>query len=86
MKERAAESALPLCLVHEAEQEYDEMPRVLDFTQPHALRTEAEYDAAAREIDALLDEDPAPGSAAHDRLEFLGSENSAIYSASRRTS
>lgn len=43
----------------------------LDFTTPHVLRTEAEYDAAAREIDVLLERHPRPGSTEHDRLEFL---------------
>ena len=47
------------------------MPTVLDFTKPRVLRTEAEYDAAVAEIDALLDADPVEGSEAHDRLEFL---------------
>lgn len=43
----------------------------LDFTKPHVLRTEEEYDAAAVEIDALLDADPAPGTEEYERLEFL---------------
>ena len=47
------------------------MAEVLDFTQPHLLRNEEEYDAAVAEIDALLDTDPPPGSEAYDRLEFL---------------
>lgn len=47
------------------------MPTVLDFTKPRVLRTEAEYEAAVAEIDALLDADPAEGSEAYDRLEFL---------------
>jgi HTH-type transcriptional regulator / antitoxin HigA len=47
------------------------MPTVLDFTKPRVLKTEAEYEAAVAEIDALLDADPAEGSEAYDRLEFL---------------
>lgn len=47
------------------------MPAVLDFTKPHVLRTEEEYDAAVGEIEALLDLDPEPGSGAYERLEFL---------------
>lgn len=43
----------------------------LDFTKPHVLRNEAEYDAAVREIDGLLDADPQPGSDEYERLEFL---------------
>ena len=43
----------------------------LDFSRPHVLRGEAEYDAAVREIDGLLDADPEPGSEAYERLEFL---------------
>jgi HTH-type transcriptional regulator/antitoxin HigA len=44
---------------------------VLDFTQPHLLRSEAEYNAAVTEVDSLLDDDPAPGTAEYERLEFL---------------
>jgi HTH-type transcriptional regulator / antitoxin HigA len=47
------------------------MPTILDFTKPRVLRTESEYEAAVAEIDALLDADPAEGSEAYDRLEFL---------------
>jgi HTH-type transcriptional regulator/antitoxin HigA len=47
------------------------MPITLDFSKPRVLRTEAEYEAAAAEIDALLDGDPVEGSEAYDRLEFL---------------
>ena len=43
----------------------------LDFRKPHVLRNDKEYRTAVREIDALLDADPAPGSEAYDRLEFL---------------
>lgn len=44
---------------------------LLDFTTPHVLRNEAEYDAAVAEIDALLDLDPPAGSVEYERLEFL---------------
>jgi HTH-type transcriptional regulator / antitoxin HigA len=47
------------------------METLLDFSKPHVLRTEAEYEAAVREIERLLDEDPAPGTEGYDRLEFL---------------
>ncbi len=47
------------------------MAMLLDFTKPHVLRNEAEYDTAVREIDDLLDADPEPGSEAYERLEFL---------------
>ena len=43
----------------------------LDFTKPHVLRDETEYQAAVAEIDRLLDADPEPASEAYDRLEFL---------------
>jgi len=47
------------------------MDALLDFTEPHVLRDEEEYNAAILEIERLLDEDPAPGSTAYERLEFL---------------
>lgn len=47
------------------------MTGVLDFTKPHVLRNEEEYDTAVAEIDTLLDADPQPGSEEYDRLEFL---------------
>ncbi len=47
------------------------LPVKLDFRKPHVLRTAGEYDAAMREIHALLDRDVKPGTEAHDRLEFL---------------
>ncbi|ETX01590.1 MAG: hypothetical protein ETSY1_06820 [Candidatus Entotheonella factor] len=47
------------------------MAEQLDFTKPHVLRDEAEYQAAVAEIDRLLDEEPEPNSEACDRLEFL---------------
>lgn len=44
---------------------------LLDFSKPHVLRSEAEYDAAIAEIERLLDEDVEAGSEGYDRLEFL---------------
>ncbi|HEY7712091.1 MAG TPA: helix-turn-helix domain-containing protein [Candidatus Entotheonella sp.] len=47
------------------------MAERLDFTKPHVLRDETEYQAAVDEIDHLLDADPEPTSEAYERLEFL---------------
>ena len=47
------------------------MVGVLDFTKPHVLRNEEEYNTAVAEIDDLLDIDPQSGSEEYDRLEFL---------------
>lgn len=47
------------------------MTRLLDFSTPHVLRDEAEYERAIAEIDALLDADPGAGTADFERLEFL---------------
>lgn len=44
---------------------------VLDFSKPHVLKNEAEYEAAIAEIGRLLDEDVEPGNEGYDRLEFL---------------
>lgn len=44
---------------------------LLDFSKPHLLRSEAEYEAAIAEIERLLDEDVEVGSEGYDRLEFL---------------
>jgi len=44
---------------------------LLDFSKPHVLRSEEEYEAAVAEIERLLDEDVALGSEGYDRLEFL---------------
>lgn len=44
---------------------------LLDFSKPHVLKSEAEYDAAISEIEHLLDEDVEVGSEGYDRLEFL---------------
>jgi HTH-type transcriptional regulator / antitoxin HigA len=47
------------------------MAQLLDFSKPHLLRNESEYNLAIEEIDQLLDADPPNGSAEYDRLEFL---------------
>lgn len=47
------------------------MAAKLDFSNPHVIRNEDEYDLFVGEIDRLLDADPAPGSADADRLELL---------------
>jgi len=47
------------------------MSTLLDFSKPHVLRSDEEYEAAVAEIDALLDRDIVPGSEEEDRLEFL---------------
>jgi HTH-type transcriptional regulator/antitoxin HigA len=44
---------------------------LLDFSKPHVLRSEAEYDAAIAEIHRLLDQDVEAGSEGYDQLEFL---------------
>ena len=47
------------------------LTNALDFSTPHVLRNEREYDAAVAEIDALLDQNPARGTIEYDRLELL---------------
>jgi HTH-type transcriptional regulator/antitoxin HigA len=47
------------------------MTTVLDFSKPHVLRSDEEYEAAVAEIDALLERDIVPGSEEDERLEFL---------------
>jgi HTH-type transcriptional regulator / antitoxin HigA len=47
------------------------MNAILDFTKPHLLRDQKEFDAAVEEIDRLLESDLQPGSEGYDRLEFL---------------
>lgn len=44
---------------------------LLDFSKPHVLRSDAEYQAALAEIGQLLDAEVMPGSEGYDRLEFL---------------
>ncbi|HUE87616.1 MAG TPA: helix-turn-helix domain-containing protein [Vicinamibacterales bacterium] len=47
------------------------MAAVLDFTKPHILRNEEEYESAIVEIERLLDENVEADSEGYDRLEFL---------------
>lgn len=47
------------------------MAVTLDFTTPHVLRDEREYEAALSEIERLLDADVERGTEGYDRLEFL---------------
>lgn len=47
------------------------MATVLDFSKPHVLRNDAEYEAAIAEIERLVDEDVEVGTEGCDRLEFL---------------
>ena len=44
---------------------------LLDFSKPHVLKDEMEYEAAVAEIERLLDEEVEPASERYDRLEFL---------------
>lgn len=39
--------------------------------KPHTLRSDAEYDAAEKRIDELLDMDPDPGTPEHEELDML---------------
>src|SRR3954464_10015844 len=43
----------------------------LDFSTPHLIRTNAEYDEVVAELNRLLDENPHEGSAADETIEFL---------------
>lgn len=47
------------------------MKTVLDFSSPHVLRSQGDYDGAVAEIDRLLDLDPQPSTPEYDRLELL---------------
>ena len=47
------------------------MTSMLDFSRPHLLRDDEEYDAAVAEVDTLLDLDPERGPEDFERLEFL---------------
>ncbi len=47
------------------------MSTVLDFSKPHVLKSDVEYDAAIAEIERLVDADVEAGSEGYDRLEFL---------------
>ena len=44
---------------------------LLDFSRPHVLKNDGEYEAAIAEIERLVDEDVEAGSDDYDRLEFL---------------
>ena len=44
---------------------------LLDFSKPHVLKNDTEYEAAVAEIQRLLDEEVDPPSEGYDRLEFL---------------
>jgi HTH-type transcriptional regulator/antitoxin HigA len=44
---------------------------LLDFSRPHVLRTEAEYDAAVERMDELLDAGVEEGSEDYELLKFL---------------
>ena len=44
---------------------------LLDFSRPHVLRNDEEYEAAIAEIERLVDEDVEAGSDGYDQLEFL---------------
>jgi HTH-type transcriptional regulator/antitoxin HigA len=48
-----------------------ELAMSLDSSDTQALSSEEEYKAAVREVDALLDLDPQPGSEEFERLEFF---------------
>jgi len=43
----------------------------LDFTKPHLLRNEAEYEAALAEAERLMHTKPRKGTDADERIEFL---------------
>ena len=44
---------------------------LLDFSKPHVLKNDTEYEAAITEIERLLDKEVEPDSEGYDRLEFL---------------
>ena len=44
---------------------------LLDFSRPHVLKNDEEYEAAIAEIERLVDEDVEAGSDGYDQLEFL---------------
>lgn len=47
------------------------MANVLDFRRPHLLRNDVEYEAALKEVEALMEKELAPGTPDYERLEFL---------------
>lgn len=44
---------------------------ILDFSRPHVLRDEREYEAAVAELDALAYANPGEGTDEYDRMVFL---------------
>lgn len=44
---------------------------LLDFSKPHVLKNDTEYEAAITEIERLLDEEVERASEGYDQLEFL---------------
>lgn len=44
---------------------------ILDFSRPHVLRDEREYEAAVAELDALAFANPGEGTDEYDRMVFL---------------
>jgi HTH-type transcriptional regulator/antitoxin HigA len=44
---------------------------VLDFSTPHLIRNDVEYDAVVAEVNRLLDENPREGGRADEMIEFL---------------
>lgn len=44
---------------------------ILDFRRPHLLRNDLEYETALAEVEHLMEEAPAVGTPAYERLEFL---------------
>jgi len=47
------------------------MTAALDFSTPHLIRNDDEYDEVVAELNRLLDEHPVEGSSADERIEFL---------------
>lgn len=47
------------------------MTTALDFSTPHLIRNEKEYDVVVAELHRLLDKHPKEGSRAEARIEFL---------------
>ena len=47
------------------------MTAALDFSTPHLIRNEREYDVVVAELRRLLDRNPKEGSRAEERIEFL---------------
>ena len=54
-----------------AERGASNMAELLDFSRPHLLRDDMEYERALAEIEALLDSNPEPFTDAYERMEFL---------------